>query len=296
MEPRSNPAPLIVIVGETASGKTALAIELAKQFNGEIIAADSRTIYKGMDIGTAKPTPKEQDGVPHYLLDVIYPDEKFTAADFKRLANEKIENILRRGKLPIIVGGTGLYIDSVIYDFEFRPPADPGLRARLQAMSVEELQRVLAEKDIPLPENSRNPRHLMRAIETEGIAASRKGLRPNTLVIGLSIDRELLKEKLVKRVDLMVGQGFLEEVRRISDQYGWGIPALQAPGYKAFRRYLANEVSLEEAKALFIQNDLQLAKRQRTWFSRNKSIQWIWKKEESVDLITSFLNKVYTAS
>lgn len=295
MGSQSNQTPLIVIVGETASGKTALAIELAKQFNGEVIAADSRTVYRGMDIGTAKPTPEEQDGIPHYLIDVVSPDEEFTAAEFKKMANEKIAKIGERGKLPIIVGGTGLYIDSVIYDFEFRTPADTELREKLQGLSVDELQEILKGKDLPLPENSRNPRHLIRAIETGGAVASRQPLRENTLVLGLTIDREELRQKLAKRVELMVNQGFVDEVKHVAKQYGWDAPALQAPGYKAFRKYLAGEATLEEAKTLFIQNDAQLAKRQRTWFRRNKDIHWICKKDEAVDLVTTFLNKVYTA-
>ncbi len=294
MEPRPNPAPLIVLVGETASGKTALGIELARQFNGEIIAADSRTVYTGMDIGTAKPTPEEMQGIPHHLLDVVTPDRAFTAADFKRQAEAAIAAISARGRLPIMVGGSGLYIDSVIYDFQFRGGPDLDLRQELQSLGVDELQGRLFAEGIPLPENSRNPRHLLRSLETKGAIAVRAPLRQNTLVMGLSIDRDALKAKLARRVDLMVEQGFVEEVQRIVGRYGWDAPGLQAPGYRAFRKYLAKEVTLEEAKALFVQNDSQLAKRQRTWFRRNKDIHWLCKKEEAVDLVTTFLNKVYT--
>lgn len=282
---------MIVIVGETASGKTALSIDLAKQFAGEIISADSRAVYKDMDIGTAKPTTEEQQGIPHHLISIVTPSEEFTAADFKRLANKKISEISGRGRLPFIVGGTGLYIDSILYDFQFRAPAHRELRQQLQGLSVLELQQQLHSKQILLPENSQNPRHLIRAIETGGAVSEQRPLRQNTLVLGLKIDRDALQEKLTKRVDAMVERGFIEEVQRITERYGWETPALQAPGYKAFRKYLAREITIDEAKALFVRYDLQLAKRQRTWFRRNKGIHWICKKEEAVDLVTSFLNK-----
>lgn len=296
MGSQPNQAPLVALVGETASGKTALSIELAKQFNGEIISADSRAVYRGMDIGTAKPTPEEMDGVPHHLIDVVDPDQPFSVSDFKRLALEAIADIQSRGKLPILVGGTGLYIDAVVYDFAFRGEPDQALRQELQLLPVEKLQEILVSKGLPLPENSRNPRHLIRAIETEGAVADRGKLRPDTLIMGLKIDREVLNAKLVKRVDAMVERGFVQEVQKVADQYGWDVPALLAPGYKAFRKYLAGEITIEEAKTLFVRNDSQLAKRQRTWFKRDSNIHWICKKEEAVDLLTTFLNKVYTAS
>jgi tRNA dimethylallyltransferase len=283
--------PLIVIVGETASGKSALALALATQFNGEIIAADSRTIYKDLSIGTAKPTPDEQRLVPHHLLDAVTPDQSFSVAQFKTLANKAINDIGARGKIPFLVGGTGLYVDAVLYDFVFRDKPDEKLRQELSGLSVEELQERLLKNGIALPENARNPRHLIRALETGGASMERHDLRPNTLVLGLTIDREALREKITKRVDLMVGQGFIEEVRAAANKYGWEAPALQSTGYKAFRRYIEKDLSLDEAKALFVRNDLQLAKRQRTWFKRNADIHWICKKEEAVDLMTTFLNK-----
>jgi tRNA dimethylallyltransferase len=296
MGPQPNQTPLVVLVGETASGKTALSIELAKRFNGEIISADSRAIYRGMDIGTAKPTIEEMDGVPHHLIDVVEPNQPFTVADYKRLVLTAIQDIGRRGRLPIMVGGTGLYVDAVVYNFAFRDQPDQELREGLQQLSVDQLQQIIIDKGLSLPQNQRNPRHLIRTIETNGAIASREHLRNNTLLLGLQIDRETLKEKLAKRVDAMVDGGFIAEVQNIADQYGWEIPAMQAPGYKAFRKYLANDITLEEAKTLFVRNDLQLAKRQRTWFKRDTNINWICKKDEAVDLVTTFLNKVYTAS
>lgn len=292
MESGSDNAPLIAIVGETASGKSALALELARRFNGEIIAADSRTIYKGLDIGTAKPTPKERQAVRHHLLDVVTPDGTFTVADFKRMANEAMADIARRGKLAFLVGGTGLYIDAVIYDFSFRGVAhDPAMRNELQQLDVDDLQALILERNLAMPANSRNPRHLIRVLEADGILPERHPLRQNTLIIGLEIERDVLRTNIAHRVEQMVGQGFIDEVRSTMAQYGQDAPALQAPGYKAFRAYLDNEIDLETAKQQFVQNDMRLAKRQRTWFRRNEDINWICKKAEAVDLVTTFLNK-----
>ncbi len=252
--------PLVVIVGPTASGKTSLAIELAQKFDGEIICADSRTVYKDMDIGTAKPTINERAMVPHHLLDVVSPDEPFTVVDFKKLANRAIADIEARGKLPIMVGGSGLYIDAVLFDYAFAPKG--------------------AKRD---PEN---PRHLSK---TE--PQVKQELRPNTLVIGLNPDLDILKQRITQRVDQMVDSGFLDEVQKLLAKYEPGIKALQAPGYKAFQSYLENKISLEDAKALFVRNDYLLARRQRTWFKRNKSIHWLNNREKIVDFVTTFLNK-----
>ncbi len=282
---------LVVILGQTASGKSALALDLARRFNGEIIAADSRTVYRGMDIGTAKPTAEERAEIPHHLIDIVNPNELFTVADFQKQANVAIADITARGKLPILVGGTGLYIDAVIYNFQLRSPADPKQRQELSSLSVEELQQRLAEQGIALPENRKNPRHLIRTLETGGQTGDRTKLRPNTLVIGLQVTPEELRKKITKRVDTMVENGLVDEVRRLAAQYSWDAPALAAPAYKAFRPYIVGECSLQEAKQQFIHNDMQYAKRQKTWFKRNPDIVWISKPEESVELVTTSLNK-----
>lgn len=281
---------LLVIVGETASGKTALAIDLAERFNGEIIAADSRTVYKDMDIGTAKPTAEEQKRVRHHLIDVVTPDQTFTAGEFQRRAKAAIEDITARSKLPIMVGGTGLYIDSVLYDFTFRPVADPKVRRGLEAMDVTHLQQLLEERGIDPPTDPQNKRHVIRTLETEGQPSQRQPLRSDTLIIGLKLDREMLKQRITQRVEDMVAAGLVNELKSLAEQYGWDTPALQTPGYKAFRQYLDGKLTLEEAKALFVRSDLQLAKRQRTWFKRNDSIQWLDDPRKAVDLATTFLN------
>jgi tRNA dimethylallyltransferase len=282
--------PLVVLVGQTGSGKSALAIELARRFNGEIISADSRAIYKGMDIGTAKPSVEDQAKVPHHLIDVVTPNQPFTVADFQRLAREAIAGVTNRGRVPFLVGGTGLYVDSVIYDFSFRRPANPMERQRLQAMTVEELQREIEERGLPLPENEQNPVHLIRTLETEGEVSQHGPLRTNTLVLGLTIEKDKLERRIQDRVEGMVAQGFTDEVRNLSSKYGWDVSALQAPGYKEFRLYLAGEVSLEETEQQFVRSHLQYAKRQKTWFKRNADIIWISNSEEAVDRVTTFLN------
>jgi tRNA dimethylallyltransferase len=291
MESEPNQSPLVVIVGETGSGKSALAIELAERFNGEIIAADSRTIYRGMDIGTAKPSAADRQRVPHYLVDIVAPDEPFSAADFKSAAQLAIQDITNRGKLPFLVGGTGLYIDAVVYDFSFAAKSDPDERARLQKMDVYELQAELEARGIPQPANVKNRRHLIRQLETGGLPAADRQLRENTLIIGLQPDREQLKRAITQRVDRMLQQGLEQEVRQLVDLYGWDCAVLQTIGYQEFWAYFEGQESLEETKQRIITNTIQYAKRQRTWFRRNKSIHWLREREESVDLMTSFLNK-----
>lgn len=252
-------SPLIVIVGPTASGKTALAMEIAEKFDGEIICADSRTVYKGLDIGTAKPTLAEQKRVRHHLLDICEPSESFSVAEFKRAANAAINDISDRGKLPILVGGSGLYIDAVIYDYLFAP--------------------VGSRRD------NTNPRHSSSAVQHRP-----KVTRKNTLIIGLNIERDVLKKRIEVRVERMIEHGFIDEVSQLVVRYPKS-PALLAPGYKALSQHLTGELDLTEAKALFVRNDYQLAKRQMTWFKRNQDIQWLNNLATIDALVTTFLNK-----
>jgi tRNA dimethylallyltransferase len=284
---------LVVIVGETASGKTALAIELAQRFNGEIIAADSRTLYRGMDIATAKPSAAEQAAVRHHLIDVSTPDKPLNVSDFKKLATEAINDITARGKLPFLVGGTGLYIDAILYDFQFNNGVDQALRDSLGTKTLAELQGMLAERDIPLPENPLNKRHLIRKLETNGAVAAKGELRPNTLVLGLQLDREVLNERIEQRIDVMFASGVIEEAAKLKATYSGELDPLKTPGYKALWQLLDDAITEQEAKALFAQADRHLAKRQRTWFKRNKSIHWLSNRDKStqfVDLITTLLN------
>ncbi len=291
METVKDTPPLLVIVGQTGSGKSALALELAKKFNGEIICADSRTVYRGLDIGTAKPTAADQAKVRHHLLDVVNPDRPYSAALFKQQAQSAINDIVGRGKLPLLVGGSGLYIDSLLFNFDFNRKVDQTLRDELQDLSVEELQQRLEAANILLPENSRNPRHLIRALEANGKQSTKHGLRPDSLILELDIDSITLKKRLEDRVSAMVRNGLVDEVRDMEARYGADAPGLQATGYRAFRQYLSDQCSLEQAKQEFIRNDWQLAKRQRTWFKRNKAIHHICNIDEAVDLVTTWLNK-----
>ncbi|MET0779639.1 MAG: tRNA (adenosine(37)-N6)-dimethylallyltransferase MiaA [Candidatus Saccharimonadales bacterium] len=291
MESKSGNTPLIVVVGQTASGKSALALDLAERWNGEIIAADSRTVYKTMDIGTAKSSEAEQKRAPHHLLDVATPDKPFTASDFKQAADKAIADIAARGKLPVLVGGTGLYIDSVIFDFSFRGVFDAARRKELERLPVTALQTILTERGIALPANEQNPRHLIRAIETEGQVGVRHELRSNTLVIGLLVDREELRKRVTARVDAMLAAGLEHEVLGLAKKYGWDIGPMQTIGYQEFEAYIAGDITIEVVREAIITHTMQYSKRQKTWFSRNKGIHWISKTEEAVGLVTTFLNK-----
>jgi tRNA dimethylallyltransferase len=284
-------SPLVVIVGPTASGKSALAFEVAERHNGEIICADSRTVYKGMNIGTAKPSTKERNRIPHHMLDIIVPSQPYSVANFKHETMRLIDEVHQRGRLPIMVGGTGLYIDAVLFNFNFNLPASPLLRAELSSMNVEQLQERVLSMGLDLPANAQNPRHLMRVIETNGAIATHGPIRDNTVVIGLAVDRKVLRRRVTHRVHEMIAQGFLDEVRQLAAEYGWDAPGMLAPGYKAFRAHINGEATLDEAIALFIRNDMKLAKRQMTWFKRNDSIQWLQSRDQALLIIEQFLAK-----
>lgn len=291
MVPRTDDTPLIVILGITGSGKSALGLDLARLFDGEIVAADSRTIYRGMDISTAKPSSVERLEVPHHLIDVVYPDQRFTVSDFKSQAAAAIDDIGARSKTPILVGGSGLYIDALLYDFTLRPTLDKSLRDQLAKKTVAELRQRVIDDGLELPMDGSNPRRLIRTVESGGAMPMKRDLRPSTLVLGLYMDRETLLQRLAARVDGMVEAGLIDELQRLADRYGWDTPAMQTPGCRAFRNFLQGDMTLVEAKALFIRNDMNLAKRQHTWFKRNQDVHWVKSKEESVELVTTFLNK-----
>lgn len=292
------PLPLLVIVGETASGKSDLAIELAQQLDGEIICADSWTVRREVNIGTAKPTAEQQALVPHHLLDIVAPCEDFTAAVFKRLANAKIKEIAARGKLPIMVGGTGLYIDGVLYDFNFLPAGDREERQLLNELSIEQLLQKINDQGLELGGvDTRNKRRLIRLLETNGAAQQRQPLRLNTLILGLQTERQTLSERISTRVDTMMAAGLEQEVDSLQSRYGWECEALKGVGYSQWQPYFLGQKSADELAATrqrIIKATLDLAKRQRTWFKRNKSIHWLptpINLATTVDLVTTLLNK-----
>ena len=287
--------PLLVIVGETASGKSALALQMAQRFSGEIICADSWTVRREVNIGSAKPTVDEQALVPHHLLDVVGPDEDFTAAVFKGMAQKKIYEIAARGKLPIMVGGTGLYIDSVIFDYGFLPEGDRQEREVYNQMSNQQLLHLIAERGIELGDvDTRNKRRLIRLLETGGLRPRKQAMRENTLIIGLQVERAVLTDRITKRTDAMLTAGLEQEVRELAEQYGWDCEGLKGVGYAQWKDSFLGTQTLAETRQKIIKATLDLAKRQRTWFKRNKSIQWIStpvNEQEVVDLITTHLYK-----
>jgi tRNA dimethylallyltransferase len=268
-------APLIVIVGPTASGKTALAIEFALQFDGEIICADSRTVYKYMDIGTAKPSKEEQKLVPHWGLDLVEPGQRFTAADFKKYAEQKIAEIRARGKVPLLAGGTGLYIDSVIFDYQFGGDINTTQREMLEKLSVEKLQKYCSENNVEMPKNHQNRRHLIRAIERKGISSKRRKVPiENTLVVGITAKKEVLQERIASRAEQLFANGVVEEATMLGKKYGWEGEAMTGNIYPLINMYLNKQMTESDVKARFTTLDWQLAKRQMTWFKRNPYIQW----------------------
>lgn len=284
--------PLLVIVGETGSGKSALALEIAEKYNGEIIGADSWTVYRGFTIGTAKPAAEEMARVPHHLYDVVEAPEGFSAVIFKKLAVSAIEEIHARGKLPILVGGTGLYIDSVLYDYEFMPSGAPGERERLSTMSLDQLLAEANQLKIDLSRiDTRNKRRVIRAIETNGMVPVCKPLRDNTLVLGIATDRDTLRSRVTARVDAMIAAGLEAEVRQLAELYGWDVEPMKGIGYREWRDYFLGTQSLDQTRGRIISSTINLAKRQRTWFKRNSSIQWLYNSGEYVDLLTTYLNK-----
>jgi len=266
--------PLVVIVGPTASGKSSLAMRLAEEYSGEIICADSRTVYKNMDIGTAKPSKEDQQRVPHWGLDLVNPGEHFTAADFKKYALQKISEVRKRGHVPLLVGGTGLYIDGVIFDYDFVKP-DPTLREHLESLSLDDLKKYCANNNIKLPENDKNRRYVIRAIERKNVSG--KGLStpiPNTIIVGIATERDELRHRILNRSEQLFENGMVEEAKKLGEMYGWDSEAMTGNIYRLVRQLLDGEFDESELKQRFDTSDWQLAKRQLTWLKRNPFITW----------------------
>ena len=270
--------PLVVITGPTASGKTAVALDIARQINGEIICTDSRTVYKHMDIGTAKPSSAERLQIPHHLLDLIEPDEHLSVGEFQDLAEAAIENIWKRGHVPMMVGGSGLYLDSVLYSFDFPPAADSVVRSKYNDMTLDEL---VVELRRASPERSetidlKNKRRVVRALETQAVGTGRRfDLLPGTLVIGMALNKDVARERIAKRVEIMLSQGFIEEVAYIGETYGWDCAAFNVIGYRAFAPVVKGLETIEVGTQQFIRGDMALYKKQMTWFKKNLDIEWV---------------------
>ena len=268
--------PLVVIVGPTASGKTALAIKLAEQCGGEIICADSRTVYKEMDVGTAKPTAAEQHQVPHWGLDLVRPDQRFTAADFKLYAEQKIKEIRERGHIPFVVGGTGLYVDGVVYDYKFGNDVNATIRAKFENMTLEQLQVYCIKNNITLPENNKNKRYVIRAIENMGHSTSRNDTPVSTsIIVGIATEKDVLRQRIEQRIEQLLTNGVVEEASMLGKKYGWDVPAMTGNIYPLVHQYLESKLMLDELKTKSTTLDWRLAKRQLTWFRRNPDIYWL---------------------
>lgn len=279
---------LLVIVGTTASGKSALAHKIAKDFNGEIIAADSWTVYRGFDIGTSKPSKAEQTEIKHHLLDMVEAPDGFNAAKFKKLAEAAIQGIQNRGKLPVLVGGTGLYIDSLLYDFGFLPNSNE--RGKLNTLELDELLKLAKRRKIDLSEvDIRNKRRIIRAIEAGGEKPTKKDIRPNTLIVGLKISNEELRKRVGQRTRQMLQNGLEAEARSLSSRFSWDIEPMKGIGYREWRGYFEGSQSLKQTEQRIISATMNLAKRQRTWFKRNTNIHWFDSAEKAYSFLTKQL-------
>lgn len=292
---------ILVIVGPTAVGKTQLSLELAQELTGEIVSADSMQVYRGMNIGTAKPTTAEQQLVPHHLIDIRDPDQVFNAADFVSLAELAIKDIASRGKVPIVSGGTGLYIDALVDGFLFPDSkADPKLRRELRIRASKEPDALYKELERVDPQSAErlhpnDLRRIVRALEVyyrtgEPISAlqqkAAQAEKPyDPLFIGLTRNRPELYERINQRVDQMLTQGLVEEVKQLIEHDPHQPTALQALGYKEIVWYLKGNMSLEEAVEILKRDTRRYAKRQLSWFRRNTRIHWFNLSHEDLETV-----------
>ena len=288
---------LIVILGPTASGKTELAVKIAKKFNGEIISADSRQIYCEMNIGTAKPTQKEMGGIPHHLIDIISPNKIFNVVNYRKLAIKIIKDIQKRDKVPILCGGTGFYIQAIVDGLiipEIKP--DWKLRKKLEEESEEELFKKLKKLDLERAKTieSKNKRRLIRAIEIITITkkpvprTDKKPLPYPVLILGIKLSEKELEKKVSKRVKKMIKQGLEKEAEDLVKKYGW-VPALQTIGYQEWKEYFRGKINKNKVKDLIILHTKQFVKRQMTWFKKDKRIIWVDNYREAKKIINSNL-------
>ena len=285
--------PMIILTGPTAVGKTDLSIQLAKAINGEIISADSMQVYRHMDIGSAKVTPEEMDGVPHHLIDVLEPEEEFNVVVFQKLAKEALTGIYERGHIPIIVGGTGFYIQALLYDIDFTEnDGDTAIRRELEKLAQTQgagcLHQMLQEID---PESAaaihqNNVKRVIRAIEFYRQTGKKISLHNEqerekqspyqVLYYVLDTDRKTLYERIDRRVDLMMEHGLVDEVKHLADMgCTRDMVSMQGLGYKEILDYLSGEIPLEEAVYILKRDTRHFAKRQITWFKRERDVRWL---------------------
>jgi tRNA dimethylallyltransferase len=292
-------APLVAVVGPTASGKSALALRLARARSGEIVSCDSLQVYRGLDIGSAKPTPQERAEVRHHLVDVAEPDEPFSAATYARLARAAVADIAARGRLPVVAGGTGLYLRALLEGLFEGPSRDEALRGRLEGLAERfgdaRLHRLLARAD---PEAAarippRDRVRVVRALEVyyatgrpisegqRGGAEPLRGFRP--LVVGLDPDRAALREAVEERTREMLARGLLEEARALVERYGPGLRPLQSIGYRQAAAVVRGEMGLDEAERSIVTETMRFAKRQKTWFRHQQpGVVWFARADEAL--------------
>lgn len=279
---------LIAIAGPTAVGKSALALSLAQSLAGEILCADSRQIYKDLDIGTAKPSLQEQSLVPHHLFDIADLRETFTVAQYRRAAEEAIAEIQSRGKVPILVGGTGLYFRTLLYDYQIpKVEPQPELRQRLEAQEAQSpgsLHQQLQASD-PITASKFHPndvRRIVRALEVQALTGQAishwqgrsEGLQYDCLYLALHSPKELLYQRIQDRIEVMIQDGLFDEVKALRQQYGADLPLLETLNYIESAQFLDGQITLEQAKEAMFIHTRQYAKRQMTWFRRDAEIQW----------------------
>ena len=300
---------IVAIVGPTASGKTELGVALAKAIDGEVISGDSMQVYQGMDIGTAKVTPDEMDGIPHHLIDILKPDETYSAYDFQQQAQQLITDITTRGKVPIIVGGTGLYIQSVIYDYQFddetiSPETEQRVAeqmAKLKSYTNEAIHDYLGTFD-PISHQEIHPNNRKRVeraisyyLSTKKVLSNRKKstqLTENydTLLVGIKMSRDTLYSRINSRVDMMLSHGLLDEVQELIELGYESCQSMQAIGYKEIIPVIKNEMPLDEAITLLKQHSRNYAKRQMTWFTNKLNVHWLDREKMSLTSMLSELN------
>nr|WP_285852508.1 tRNA (adenosine(37)-N6)-dimethylallyltransferase MiaA [Staphylococcus xylosus] len=295
---------LIVLVGPTAVGKTEFSIELAKKVNGEIISGDSMQVYKHMDIGTAKITQDEMSGVPHHMIDILEPDENFSAYEFKNRAQRLIKEITMRGRVPIIAGGTGLYIQSLIYNYDFEDETISEQKSleieakldELDQLSNEALHQYLASfdevsaQDIHPNNRKRVRRAIQYYLKTKKLLSSRKKVQQftenyDTLLLGIEMSRDILYQRINKRVDIMLERGLLSEVQQLVDNGYETSQSMQAIGYKEIVPVIKQELSLDEATEKLKQHSRNYAKRQMTWFKNKLDVLWLDREKMSLSLM-----------
>lgn len=284
---------LVTILGPTASGKTSMAIHLAQKYNGEIVCADSRTIYKGMDIGTAKPSIEEQRIIKHHLLDICEPNKAFSSAEFKVLAQKTILDIQKRGKLPLLVGGSGMYIDSILFDYKFRNDLSSTSIDKLSNYSIEKLQNIAMQK-YPIQFNTidiKNRRRLVQLI-AKGPSKDddRNSSKVDSLVLGIQPNKAQLKQNIELRTKSILNQNFIQEVKVLRDKFGETEVLKQTTGYSQVLDYLNGDIkNIDELYIVIVNATWQLSRKQMTWFKRNKNIQWVKTLPEMESLMKSYL-------